>query len=331
MRISLEDFHQQVQIFQENTGRSSLSGEERYDLLEEFDPYADKIPPALLNAGHLATYAIATGMIDPFDASRLTKPATYLVSAEGPVQYRDERGHVERFYLTKDMKKRNSESDVRDYVRLAPNSVCFLTLEPFFRMPSYVAARFNLQIKDVYRGLLVGTGPLVDPGFHGRLSIPIHNFTSKEYFIPAGDGLVYFEFTKLTWKNSKTGIPSIPWLPEPIDDQPPFPSSKNNRRSLDDYLSQATGGGPPQHAVQMAVAQMREQADSANNLLRLYTLGGLVAAVGLLFTGWSLYNGAQQFTASAQTELRESRYQLSKEMQELKAAFDKIQSPAKAP
>lgn len=322
MKVSLEDFHKQVASFEAAVSKSQLSDDQRYDLLKEFDPYFSDIPPALLNAGHLATYAVATGMIEPFDRSKLTKPATYLVSAEGPVRYRNEQGHVERFYLTKDMKKRETESCVRDYVRLAPNSVCFLTLEPTFRMPSYIAARFNLMIKDVYRGLLVGTGPLVDPGFQGKISIPIHNFTSQEYYISAGDGLVYFEFTKMSWKNPETKKAQFSWLPQSIDHQPPFPASKNSRHSLDDYLAQATGGGPPQHAIQTAVSEMRTQADRARNLLTVYTLGGIAAAVGLVLTGWSLYNGAQQFTTSAQTELRESRYQLSKDMQDLKALVE---------
>ncbi len=321
MKVSLLEFHRQVEDFQLKVAKSLLMGQQRYDFLEEFDPYYDEIPPALLNAGHLATYALAAGMIEPFDIDKLTKPATYLVSAEGQVRYRNESGHVERFYLTKDMSKQNSESCVRDHVRLAPNSVCFLTLEPTFRIPSYIAARFNLLIKDVYRGLLVGTGPLVDPGFHGKLSIPIHNFTSQEYFISAGDGIVYFEFTKLSWSNPKKKS-VVSWLPAPIDDQPPFPASKNSRRSLDDYLTQATGGGPPQHAIQIAAAEMRAQADRARSLLNGYTIGGVVAAVALLFTGWSVYNSAQQFAASAQTELRESRYKLAEDVRNLKVLVE---------
>lgn len=319
MRVELSKFHSEVKELGKTVSESQLSGAERYDILEEFDPYIDDIPPALLNSGHLATYALTTGMIEPFDASNLTKPATYLVSAEGPVRYRNAEGHVERFYLTNDMEKRNSESCVRNYVRLAPNSVCFLTLEPTFRMPSYIAARFNLLIRDVYRGLLVGTGPLVDPGFHGKLSIPIHNFTTGEYFIQAGEGLVYFEFTKLSWANPDTGTPKISWLPKPINNQPPFPAKKNDRRTLDDYLAQATGGGPPQNSVQQTSNSIKNQYDETKRILNIYTLGGAIAAVALIYTGFSVYISSQQFVASAQTEMRESRYQLAKEVHELRA------------
>ena len=57
---------------------------------------------------------------------------------------------------------------------LAPNSIAFVALEPCFRIPEYMALRFNLKIKHIYKGLLLGTGPLVDPGFSGKLFIPLH-------------------------------------------------------------------------------------------------------------------------------------------------------------
>lgn len=262
MEISLDDFRKGVSDLKLAVDRSGLSGEYRYSLLKAFDPYAD-IAPSLLTAGHLATYAHALGMIEPFDVDRLTKPATYQVAVEGPVRYMDEKGKVERFYLTTDLTKRYRHSPARDHVRLAPNSICFLTLQPMFRMPAYIGARFNLVISYVYQGLLVGTGPLVDPGFCGYLSIPIHNLTNRECYIEAGEGLVYFEFTKISWCNSPGAGPARSWLPPILGDQPPFPSSKNKRRSLDDYLKAATGGGPPQSAIGVEIANIQSQVSKA--------------------------------------------------------------------
>jgi hypothetical protein len=43
---------------------------------------------------------------------------------------------------------------------------------------------------------LLGTGPLVDPGFHGKLLVPLHNLTSDEYTIRGDEGLIWMEFTK---------------------------------------------------------------------------------------------------------------------------------------
>jgi deoxycytidine triphosphate deaminase len=325
MEISLVDFREAVSTLESAADRSGLLGQDRYELLRTFDPYADTIAPSLLNAGHLATYAYTVGMIDPFDVGKLTKPATYLVGAEGPVRYKDETGKVERFYLTTDLTKRYREAPAKDCVRLAPNSICFLTLEPMFRMPAYIGARFNLVIASVYRGLLVGTGPLVDPGFCGRLSIPIHNFTNREYIINAGEGLVYFEFTKITWRNALPAASAPPWLPPAFNDQPPFPSSKNNRRTLDDYLALATGGGPPQSAIGVEIAKIGSQAAETRLLLRVLSISGFVAALVLVLTAWQVYLGALQFSASAQTELRESRSGLEKEILQLKSQVDGFQ------
>ena len=76
-------------------------------------------------------------------------------------------------------------------------------------MPAYIAGRFNLLIREVYRGLLVGTSPLVDPGFEEYLSVPIHNFTDNIYLFKAGESAVYFEFTKLIGPSYKLTCPAL--------------------------------------------------------------------------------------------------------------------------
>ena len=48
------------------------------------------------------------------------------------------------------------------------NSIVFVECDLDFRLPDFIALRFNLQIRHVHRGLLLGTGPLVDPGYRGK-------------------------------------------------------------------------------------------------------------------------------------------------------------------
>ena len=48
----------------------------------------------------------------------------------------------------------------------------------------------------VHRGLLLGTGPIVDPGFQSRILIPIHNFSNQPVRISYGDRFISVEFTK---------------------------------------------------------------------------------------------------------------------------------------
>lgn len=333
MEVDPQLFQDELTKFEETVTTGERSAAARYEKFSDYDPF-EKIPPALLNAGHIASYAIACGMIEPFEAEKLVKPATYLVKVEGDCRYFDEAGKPGKpvaFYLSSDPAARKHHLDVRDRVRLAPNSLCFLTLAPEFRLPAYLGARFNLLIRDVYRGLLVGTGPLVDPGFTGRLSIPIHNFTDREYFITAGEGLLYFEFTKMSWSNPIPARECPSWLPAPIDIQPPFPKSKTSRKKLDDYLREATGGGPPASSIARTLHSMTEQAARTDRLLKFLSAGAAAAAVGLVLTSWSLYNGVQQFTAAAQTELRQERQRTAERLETLERRLRDAEQSTSAP
>lgn len=310
MEVSPQEFKDRLVAFQSAVETGEPSAAARYGSFHDFDPY-EGIPPALLNSGHLASYALACGMIEPFEASRLTKPATYLVGLEGDCRYIDQYGSLVTFYLSRNPKARRVHLDVRDRVILAPNSLCYLTLAPEFRLPAYLGARFNLVISQVYRGLIVGTGPLVDPGFEGRLSIPIHNFTNQEYQLLAGEGLVYFEFTKLSWSNPPQSKAEPSWLPAPIDVQPPFPKTKSERKRLDDYLSSATGGGrPPASSIGITLQSVTDQVNKANRIFQTISVVGIATVAALFFTAWSLYIGVQQFTASAQNEVRQEQQKL---------------------
>ena len=74
-------------------------------------------------------------MMYPFEETRL-KGASYDVPIEGTVLYWDEEGEKRVKELKKD----------GDYFDLSPNSIAFVTLEPYFRIPFYIALRFNLKI-----------------------------------------------------------------------------------------------------------------------------------------------------------------------------------------
>ena len=160
------------------------------------DPFPH-IEPALLNSADIMAYIKTTSLIYPFDPDRL-KGASYDVPIKGEVIYWDENHNncVPRRILL------NKNGDSFD---LLPNSIAFVTLEPTFRIPNYLALRFNLKITHIYKGLLLGTGPLVDPGFCGRLSIPLHNLTNNTYRFVIGDELITMEFTKLS--------PNASWNP----------------------------------------------------------------------------------------------------------------------
>lgn len=157
-----------------------------YDKYITIDPYPD-IDAALLNSADISAYVKKTNMISPFHPKCL-KGASYDVFIGGEVIYWDQDGKKQHVNL----------KEKGDYFNLSPNSIAFVTLEPEFHIPYYLALRFNLKITHIYKGLLLGTGPLVDPGFEGKLSIPLHNLTSNTYRFFKGDELITMEFTKMS-------------------------------------------------------------------------------------------------------------------------------------
>ena len=82
------------------------------------------------------------------------------------------------------------------YIELAPNSLTFVTTIEKFKLPEDIIARYNLKSKWVHRGLLLGTGPIVDPQLHSNLLIPIHNFSNRHVRLDYGQELISVEFTK---------------------------------------------------------------------------------------------------------------------------------------
>ncbi len=160
----------------------------------QVDPFPD-VEPALLSADEIMKYVDKTGAISPFYCGGREKSRLKKASYEGRIgrhayKYND-KGKLERVLGDKDL-------------IVKANSIVFVECDLDFRLPNFIAMRFNLQIRHVHRGILLGTGPLVDPGFWGKLCIPLHNLTDEDYAIPRNEGLIWVELTK-TSSSGKLG------------------------------------------------------------------------------------------------------------------------------
>ena len=148
------------------------------------------IPPALLNSADIQAYQKACRLIqgEVFDpSSDRLKAASYKILCKGDVFWGEHDKPSERCRI----------EDGRDF-DVPQNGLVFIAPDVEFCLPRYIAARFNLTIGLVHQGLLLGTGPLVDPGFEGRLLIPLHNLTKRAVKLKANSGLIWMEFTKLS-------------------------------------------------------------------------------------------------------------------------------------
>lgn len=273
------------------------------------DPFPD-IPPALLNSADIFDYARVTGMISPFEVEQekgKLKSASYEVDFLGDLHLvNNETGKYEV-----------RQVGIGETYTLPMNSISFLFTKTVFRLPDYIAARFNLRIKLVHAGLLLGTGPLIDPGFAGRLLIPLHNLTSEEFLINGGEGLIWVEFTKLSPIKKPSGYRKGTYRS----------FSPNNRYAgATTYFKKASHSGlaiPASSSIPKAILtaktdaqQARDSANTAENSARdaseeakkiseRFRNWGIFGIAALLVSLGSLFYSALNLISSTTRELRD--------------------------
>lgn len=159
----------------------------KYNLFKDYDPFSDEISESLLNGNDVAKYALVTGMLTPFHLEHLSG-VTYSAGFSGNMYYYKQGEN--------DVLKKAPNKD--GYYEISPNSITYLEIDTMFRVPNYMVLRFNLRVKNVYKGLLLGTGPIIDSGFVGKIFIPLHNLTSNTYLIKKDAKLIEIEFTKIS-------------------------------------------------------------------------------------------------------------------------------------
>lgn len=238
------------------------------------DPYVD-IQPALLNSIDIQRYQQACEIIskEHFDARNL-KTASYEVPFEGNVYWREGGVALGGYWLdTKTGRIRQARITRGVPFELPRNSTVYIQPDPYFNVPEFLALRFNLAITFVHQGLLLGTGPLVDPGFQGRLLIPLHNLTSRAVQLHADKGFIWIEFTKLSPKRAAENLPDF--------ELKKFKDDKKNL-SAQIYFEKAGGGPFSSVLVDILLAAQKMWAR-----LRTWSVVGMVA----LFVGFaaSLY------------------------------------------
>ena len=305
----------------------------RAEFYRAVDPFPS-VPRALLSSAEIRDYIRVTAMVDKFEEGSL-KSASYEVFVGGEFIYWDGKKKVK--------KKIDRKKDF--HLRLPENSISFIQVEPYFRLPDYIAMRFNLRISHVHRGLLLGTGPLVDPGFHGKLLIPIHNLTSTEYLLDTDKALIWIEFTKTTAHFNGFGDEErkLHRNESRSDDKEnvrgfvPFPPDKSNI-SPDLYLFKANGGRPIVSSIPDALLTANQDAklakESAENLQKwargigvLAVLGALIGITAAVSNAWSIVQTSNAAIYAANQTLTELKNNLQLK---LAVAADRAASASRA-
>jgi deoxycytidine triphosphate deaminase len=250
---------------------SEADARARFEKWHHTDPLPD-VDPALLNSADIADYVAATGLIYPFDETAL-KPASYPMALGGKVLCWDNKTRERRVVTLKP----------GDEFELQPNAIAFVTLAPLLQLPDYLALRFNLRIQNVYRGLLLGTGPLIDPGFVGYLSFPLHNLTTNPYHFSAGEKVIWVEFTKLSRNESFAGDTSS--APARSGSYRHY-AAASGRDDVEDYVREALSSTSSRH-VWSSISEALNEAKTAVRRATLVNVGGGIAlgAIGVSILG----------------------------------------------
>lgn len=259
------------------------------------DPFPE-IAPSLLNSADIIRYANQGCLVEPFnnEPGLLVNPATYTIRLLGTRYWWEPHGRG----------LRRCEQEISDGtpVKIKANSISYLFTKEEFRLPQYIAARFNLHIRYVHKGILLGTGPLVDPGFSGSLLIPLHNLTDNDYDVTGGDNLLWVEFTKLT-HHEYWSRPMNKRDEAPPEDLVMFNPDKREI-TPDTYFEKSKVSAAPgvQSAFKGALEEAQDLAGksekaakaSARHSQLLTGAGavGLVVGIGaLLVAAWQLWQG----------------------------------------
>src|SRR5229473_2965296 len=112
------------------------------------------------------------------------RPASYTLTVGD--DYIDSEGEVRRL------------TEKEDSFVFEKNSIVFVSIHEKFDIPFYIIARFNIRVNWVYDGVLLGTGPQVDPGFSGYLSCPLYNLTNADITIKRAQNFATIDFEKTT-------------------------------------------------------------------------------------------------------------------------------------
>jgi deoxycytidine triphosphate deaminase len=146
------------------------------------DPFEPSPAGAVLLSDQIHFLADKVGLIEPFDEKYL-RPAAYDVRV-GSCYYVDD--------VPKDLTKESNE------IEIPPNGLVYIKTAEKFNLPYYLVARYSLRVHQVYRGLLIDNGLHIDPGYCGRIWIPVHNFTMQPRILSQGDEFISVEFNRTT-------------------------------------------------------------------------------------------------------------------------------------
>lgn len=253
----------------------------------------NKIKRGMLSSPQINYLAREGILIQGFSEKNLG-PASYHMRISGPFITSENNINVE--YTLSDTEDTNTKN-VKKIV-LQPNTLTYVTTYEKFNLPSDFIARFNLKSKWVHKGLLLGTGPIVDPGITDRLLIPLHNFSNSRIEIRNMDELLSVEFTR-------TSDPDEKFI---LEDGSTICGVENKSATFDFYQYIARNGGHlPGSSVLSALNEAQEERVKVEGAYVKFQKIGfitgialLIALITLVVTTWSIVDNSNKLYKDAE-------------------------------
>lgn len=328
--ITSSEKDQLAQFFCDDTSEAVVARATRYRSKPDGDGEPDPLPdvaPSLLSADDITRYVEKTGMIHPysFQERKTTEKPKGVHRLKG-ASYEGRMGCKAYIFDPNQNEPRSILSRNSKFLTFPENSIVFVESDIYFRLPPFVAVRFNLQIHHVHRGLLLGTGPLVDPGFWGKLCIPIHNLTDEPYTVPVEEGLIWIEFTKTT-AHPVLGKPPSNSNLEDIEEA--IQKSSRPYQAVIDDAGRAFWGfgkGKPKKvgirsSIDSALREARDTAKSAEkaaagsrNLIKFISSIGIISIFFGSFLMYDLWTSYREAVTSYEDSIRSLSSQSTREL-----------------
>ncbi len=131
---------------------------------------------------------------------------------------------------------------------IPPQDVAVLSTVEKLKLPLNVIGRWNIRIGLIYQGVLLVSGPQVDPGYNDHLYCVLYNFSTNDVHLRYEDHIATIDFATTT------------------DDCEPFPG--NERKVFEDYVK-FIHSQPMQFKQEMdlRLQEYRDRIDRAERLI----------------------------------------------------------------
>lgn len=161
----------------------------------------------------------------------------------------------------------------RNELVIPPFEVAVIKTYETLNMPKFLIARWNIQVKRAYDGLLWVGGPQVDAGYVGHLFCPIYNLSNKDVVLKFAEPFAVIDFIKTTDFHSGQSVDYSPIPPERllIEDY--------NLRQLQSALATIVSGRLEQ--VERQVSNFERRAT--------WFIGFTLTLIAILFAGMAVF------------------------------------------